>query len=205
MKKTRREFKRIWDLKLANLIKATFEKFEGELSEHSTAMSWAVKHVILPASIFYVAAGLLIGKTVLDSLFLGFLVFVYSSFVPDLDSLLVVSKDKNKKPDSLAKFALLFFGPVFVYYAISSEAKPIYVNKAKEFHSTKYLFAYGLFLLVVGLIFYANPVERLALPLFGLLGYMTHLSVDGFLKLPQRNRQLGVRLNEARNSGAGLE
>ena len=111
------------------------------------------------------------------------MIFIYSNFVPDLDSLLVVSKNTREKSNALELFSLLFLGPLFVYYAISKEAKPIYVKKPKEFHNFRYLLLYSLFLLMIGLLFYDNPLERLALPLFGALGYVTHLSVDGYFKL----------------------
>lgn len=183
LKKTRAKFKKIWDSKLSRLVNATFEKFEAELKEHGKLMKWIFKRVLIPLSILYIVFGLLIQKNVLDSLFLGFLVFIYSGFVPDLDSLLVVATKKRKETDILEKLGLLFLGPIFVYYAVSGESKPIHAKKPKEFHSIFYLIIYILFLLVIGIIFYGNILERLSLPLFGGLGYATHLALDGYFKL----------------------
>lgn len=181
MKKTRSGFKKIWDLKISSLVNASFDKFESELKEHGKLMKWTLKHVLLPVAVLYLIVGLIIQKRVVDSLFIGFLLFIYSGFVPDLDSLMVVKKDL-KREDWVEKIALLFLGPLLVYYLISGESKPIYVKKTKEFHSVAYLAAYCTFLLAVGLILYGNALETLSLPLFGGLGYATHLFMDGYLK-----------------------
>ncbi len=146
-------------------------------------MVWMFRHVLLPACIFYVIAGLLFQKNVFDSLFLGLLVFVYSNFVPDWDSLLVVAANKPEGYYPFEKLCLLFFGPLFVYYVVSEEAKPIYAKRPKEFHSLRGLLLYTTFLLIVGLVFYRNGLEQISLPFFGCLGYATHLAVDGCLKL----------------------
>ena len=182
MKRTRKNMKRIWDHRLASLVNATYEKFEAEIAEHDALIRWVAKNILLPVSVFYVIAGLFTKTNVYDSLFLGAIVFVYSNFVPDLDSLLVVSKDGRATKDWVERLSLLFFGPLFVYYAISKEAKPISAEKLKEFHSTSYLVLYSLFLLLVGLVFYNNRLEQVSLPLYGAMGYATHLAVDGSLK-----------------------
>jgi hypothetical protein len=180
--KTRENFKKIWDSKIAVLINATFEKFEAELNEHGKLMKWVAKHILIPLAIIYLILGFIIQKRVVDSLFLGFLIFIYSGFVPDLDSLLIVAKNKLEKPDVIEKLALLLLGPVFVYYAISGEAKPIHAKKKKEFHSVEYLAIYCLFLLIIGMVFYGNLLEIISLPIFGGLGYATHLTLDGYIK-----------------------
>ena len=97
MKKTHSGFKKIWDLKISSLVNASFNKFESELNEHGKLMKWTLKHVLLPVAVLYLAVGLIIGKRVVDSLFIGFLLFIYSGFVPDLDSLMVVKKGLKKE------------------------------------------------------------------------------------------------------------
>ncbi len=193
MKKTRKSFRKIWDARLARLVNATFEKFEEELDEHGVLMAWAVKHILLPVSVFYAIAGLFFRNNIFDSLFLGLMVFIYSNFVPDLDSLMVVAKGKHKKFWSLEKFGLLFLGPLFVYYAISGEAKPIYAKKPKEFHTVRYLLLYCAFLLAVGLVFYSNLLEQLSLPFFGFLGYAIHLAVDNRSKFRKTAPKIRTR------------
>ena len=178
MKRTRKQLKRVWDIRLAYLVNASYEKFEAEIKEHGALIKWICKNILLPASLFYVIVGLLTKTNVFDSLFLGFIIFIYSNFVPDLDSILVVSRGKRVKENLLERFGLLFFGPLFVYYAVSGEARPIFVKKPKEFHSVNYLLLYSLFLLVVGLVFYGNVLEQFSLPFFGAMGYAAHLAID---------------------------
>lgn len=183
VRETRRLIEKKWDKHFKKLVKKTFRKLESEVMEHNTLMKWVALRVLLPLIVFYVVVELLFFNTyIIGSIFLGALFFVYSNFLPDLDSLITVTT--RAPPSSLSeKYALLFFAPVLVYYAVSGEAKPIYSRKPKEFHSVKALIAYTIFLLVLGFLFWPNsPLRMTMLPLFGGLGYLAHLVVDGCVK-----------------------
>lgn len=185
MKKTRRVLRSTWDSSLATLLQASFETVEREFSEHSGFVRWVGYYVIFPFSLFYVVFGLLVGQNVFDSLFVGLLVFSYSNFVPDLDSLLKPTDDRRLlRSTTSARFALLFFGPIFIYYLLSSQSSPIYSTKRKEFHHGFYLAAYAAFLFAVGFLFWNNWLERFSIAFFGSLGYACHLFVDGFIRIP---------------------
>ncbi|VVB59574.1 Uncharacterised protein [uncultured archaeon] len=179
MKKTNRLLRRKWDDIFYCLIKATFDKFGNEVSEHAAFMKWVAKRILMPLTVFYVLTGLIFFKIyVVGSLFLGALFFIYSNFLPDLDSLMIATNDKKRVSEWHEKYLLLFFAPVLVYYAVSGQAKPIYTTKGKEFHTTKALVTYVCFLFLFGLVLWRNPLQHTILPIFGGLGYLTHLAVD---------------------------
>lgn len=185
MKKSRRILRSTWDLHLASLLEASFETVEREFREHSGFVRWVAYYVLFPFSLFYVVFGLLVGQNVFDSLFVGLLVFSYSNFVPDLDTMLKPTEDRRLfRSTNAERFALLFFGPIFIYYLLSSQSKPIYSQSRKEFHKTSYLVAYAAFLAAVGLLFWNNWLERFSLTFFGSLGYACHLFIDGFIRIP---------------------
>lgn len=179
MKRTNTILMKKWDDVFYCLIKATFDKFGSEVSEHAAFMKWVAKRILMPLAVFYVLTGILFFEIyVVGSVFLGALFFIYSNFLPDLDSLMTPTKDKKKLSKWPEKYMLLFFAPVLVYYAVSGQAKQIYTAKGKEFHSVKALITYMAFLFVVGQIFWRNPLQHTILPIFGGLGYLTHLAVD---------------------------
>ncbi len=187
MKKTRKQTKRIWDELLSKYVGHTFEKFSREFFEHSSALRWVAMRILLPFAIFYIVVGLLLNESVFDSLFIGLLVFVYSNFLPDLDSLIKITFTDKSSPWHL-KYSLLFFAPIYVYYAVSGTANPIYSRKPKCFHSLKVALIFSLFVALVGVIFWRNPLERTVLPIFAFLGFATHLIVDGYIRIPQLNQ-----------------
>lgn len=187
MQKTRTLLRQKWDAKLALFVKTSFERFEEEISEHGHFIKWVFKYVIVPLCIFFLLAGFFFQENMMGSLFIGLLIFLYSNFVPDLDSLLTPTGNREKtRHNRFEKYGLLFAGPLFLYYLLSGEAKPVFVPKAKEFHQTRYLLFYTAFLLLVGLIFWQHPLKNLVLPIFGFLGYATHLFVDGYFKALNR-------------------
>lgn len=182
MKKTRARLKHVWDNTLEDAVAHSFEKFSGEVSEHGQMLKWVASRILLPFSIFYIIIGFWLKQNIFDSLFLGLIIFIYSNFLPDLDSLIRVTKHKNKLSAWYDKYILLFFAPVFIYYAVSGRAKPIYSLRQKEFHTLKAFAAYMGFIIIVSAIFWGNNLERIAFLLFTALGYTTHLVVDGYIK-----------------------
>lgn len=183
MQRTRRLLRREWDETFYNIVRASFRKFENEFAEHAALMKWVGLRILVPVAIFYVLAGLVFFKVhLLGSLFLGSLFFIYSNFLPDLDSLISVTKNKELSSRWIEKYALLSLAPVFIYYAVSGQARPIYSGKPKEFHNGDSLTVYVIFLFLVGMLFWSDPLQRTILPVFGGLGYATHLAVDKIIR-----------------------
>lgn len=145
---------------------------------------------VLPASILYVCLDFcFFGQNALDSMFLGILIFVYSSFLPDLPSIYRRRKtygDAGATTEDLSwykKYALLLFTPLFIgalFLGIRFKWKT-----AETFHNFKSLAVYGAFLLLLGVFAFGDfaisigdITEILSLPIYGLAGYLTHLKVD---------------------------
>jgi len=186
-KNSRSLLKRHWDSRLSRVIKTSFETVEREFFEHGGFVSWFARYIVFPFAIFYVVLGVLLGQNVLASLFISLLVFLYSNFVPDLDTLLTPTKDASRvRSTRFERLALLFFGPLTIYYLLSKEARPVFAGKPKEFHQLGYLLLYCLFLFLVGLVFWPpNNIRSASLAVFGGLGYASHLFVDGYIRLPK--------------------
>jgi hypothetical protein len=180
MKKTKQRLSDYWDKILLKRIPpyAKFKKVESEIKEHFNFVGWMFKRIIIPSIVFYVVIGLVLNINVFGSLFISLLVFLYSNFLPDLDFL--IKNTKNKSKDSLwyEKYSLLFFAPVIMYYIIAGRAKPLYSIENRPFHNFKTVIVYGIFLFIVGSIFWDDTIKRLMLPIFGMLGFIFHLMVD---------------------------
>ena len=161
--------------------KIHFRKTRNEILEHFSFFTWITKRVFLPMALLYFLIGTIFGFRVIDSLFLGFIMFIYSNFLPDLD--FVFKKSKSRESVWYRKYLFLFFAPIYLFYLLSEEMRPIYVTKSKPFHNFRMMSAYGLFLIILGLIFYWNPLETFSLFMFGMLGYFSHLVVDGYFKI----------------------
>jgi hypothetical protein len=132
--------------------------------------------------------GFFFGNNVIDSLFLGVIIFVYSHFLPDLLSPFRIRnrKGKNKDETWFKKYALLFLAPLFIFL-LFGDGIPAF-KTAEHFHNVKSLGAYSIFLFLLGLIFYGNMplslgriLEVFSLAIFGSIGYVTHLKVDKIL------------------------
>jgi len=160
--------------------KIHFRKVSNEILEHFSFLTWVAKRVFLPIALLYFLIGTIFGVRVIDSLFLGFIIFIYSSFLPDFD---FAFKKSNRESPWYKKYIFLFFAPIYLFYLISEEMKSIYTAKPKPFHDFRMMAAYGLFLLVLGLIFYGNPLEIFSLMIFGVLGYFSHLVTDDYFKI----------------------
>jgi hypothetical protein len=169
--------------------KLPFWRLEEETSEHVHMAVEVFEFIVLPFSIAYLLGNILFLKeNAFDSMLWGILIFFYSNFLPDLTCIYRKKKD-NKMIRDLPwhkKYAILLFAPLFVLLLFSN------VNlgwkTAENFHNFKSLSVYGGFLLLCGfLVFGGFPVslgqvtEMLALPLYGIIGYLAHLKVDKIL------------------------
>ena len=161
---------------------------EKETSEHVDMMIKVFKFVVLPASLFYVCSNYyLFGENALDSMSWGILIFVYSSFLPDLPSIYRGRKNIWIKEDLpwYKKYALLLLAPLFIWALFSGTR--LRWRTTETFHNLKSLSIYGAFLLLLGFAFLDLPIsladvtEIVSLPIYGLIGYLTHLKVDKIL------------------------
>jgi len=180
MEKTKKRLEEYWDEIISKKIPSyvTFKKMNEEVIEHLDFIRWVFKRIILPMVMFYVAAGLILRMDILGSIFLSTLLFFYSNLLPDVDALF--QKTEDKMLDSLwyEKYSLLFFAPMMIYYIISGRARPLYSTEEKTFHNYKTVVIYGAFLFIIGSIFWMDTVKRVMFPLFGMLGFTTHLLID---------------------------
>jgi len=161
-----------------------------ETWEHVGLMLKVFKWVVLPASLLYVCTDLyFFGENTLDSMFLGILIFVYSSFLPDLPSIFrkkpqYYVKDKTEDLPWYKKYALLLFAPLFIFAFLGLGMRRKW-KTTETFHNFKSVMIYGVFLFALSLLIFGNfPIaiggitEILSVPLYGLVGFLTHLKVD---------------------------
>jgi len=158
---------------------------EEETSEHIHLLS-IVLCIVLPASLLYLFIDLYIYKeNALDSMLWGLLIFFYSNFLPDLPSIYRKNKE-NGKAENLhwyKKYALLLFAPLLIW-ALYSGIR-LKWRTAETFHNFKSLTIYGAFLFLLGFFAFGDfPIsigditEIFSLPLYGVIGYLTHLKAD---------------------------
>ena len=169
-----------------NNSRLTVWYMQKETSEHFRYLRMVFLWIVLPASLFYVSTSIwYFGVNTLDSMFWGLLVFIYSSFLPDLPSIYRKKKNQNKTKDLAwyGNIALLYFAPIFVWLMFSGIK--LKWNTTETFHNFKSVALYGMFLVLCGfLIFGDHPfsigkiTEILSLSLYGITGYLTHLKVD---------------------------
>lgn len=166
-----------------------FWRMREETSEHVRMLIEVFEFVVLPVSIIYILAEVfLLKENAFDSTLWGILVFFYSNFLPDLTCIFRrdIDKEKTKDLSGYKKYALLLFTPLFICILFSNVQ---FVWKtAEDFHNFKSLTIYGGFLTLLGfLVFGGFPVsvgqmtEMLAFPVYGIIGYLTHLKVDKIL------------------------
>jgi hypothetical protein len=161
-----------------------------ETFQHLHLLTRILEWIVLPASVVYICLDLyLFGQNALDSMFLGLLIFVYSSFIPDLPSIYRrrrIYGDTRAMTEDLSwykKYALLLFAPLFIgafFLGIRLKWKT-----TETFHNFKSLIVYGAFLLTIGFFAFGDlsmsigeMTEVISLPIYGLAGYLTHLKVD---------------------------
>lgn len=158
---------------------------EKETSEHVHLLG-IVFCVVFPASLLYVFADFYYFKeNALDSMLFGLLVFLYSNFLPDLPSIYRRKKD-NASAKDLAwykKYAILLLTPLLIWAFYSGIR--LRWRTTESFHNFKSLTVYGAFLFLLGFFVFGDlPIligditEIVSLPLYGLIGYLTHLKVD---------------------------
>ena len=166
-----------------------FWRLEEETSEHVHMAIEVFEFIVLPFSIVYLFGNLFFLKeNAFDSMLWGILVFFYSSFLPDLTCIYRKKKDGGKGRDLpwYKKYAILLFAPLFVLLLFSNVH--LGWKTTENFHNFRSLSVYGGFLLLWSfLVFGGFPIslgqvtEMLALPLYGIIGYLAHLKVDRIL------------------------
>ena len=180
-------FKRV-NRKVKAKISLWFMKLET--FEHVHLLTKVFKWIVLPSSVLYgCAMFIFFGQNALDSILLANLLFFYSNFVPDLPAIFrrKVYRDErdtfHKDLPTYKTYALLLFAPFFIVLLFCG--KKIKWRTTETFHNFKSLVVYGVFLFMLGflvlLVFRVSLggiIEVLFVPLFGLLGYLTHLKVD---------------------------
>lgn len=174
-----REYLRIAD---KEDILQTLSLVEKEAVEHFRFFGWTVKRLLLPLSAAYILFGLLGGVNVLGSLTLSMIVFLYSSMLPDVDLIFKTASRRTRgspRPSKFEKYFVLFFAPLYIYYIIA-ESRRVYSTVKRPFHTFHALLSWGAFLCILGIVLYHDSLLKMfSLPLFGMLGFWTHLKVDG--------------------------
>jgi len=81
------------------------------------------------------------------------------------------------------KYALLLFAPLLIWVLFSGIR--LGWKTTETFHDFKSLTIYGAFLFILGFLAFVkfpisigNITEILSLPLYGIIGYLTHLKAD---------------------------
>jgi hypothetical protein len=166
-----------------------FWRMREETSEHVRTLIEVFEFIILPASVLYLFGSIIFLKeNAFDSTLWGILVFFYSNFLPDITCIYRRDKGKGKTHDLAwyKKYALLLFAPLFICILFSNAQ--FSWKTSENFHNFKSLTIYGGFLMLCGFIAFGGfPVswgqvtEILVLPIYGAIGYLTHLKVDKIL------------------------
>lgn len=207
LKKTRREISELFYRFVSGLRRLTYASVLGyfktvnrkaksklstwwmkyETMEHVSLMFKVFKWVVLPLSLLYVCADFyFFGRNALDSIFLGVLIFIYSNFLPDLPSIYRRKNFSRVTTEGLPwykKYAILLFAPLFIgvfFLGIRLKWKT-----TETFHNFKSLITYVLFLSILSFFIFGdftisigNITGILSVPLYALVGYLTHLKVD---------------------------
>jgi hypothetical protein len=162
---------------------------KSETLQHVDLMIKVFKWVVLPASLLYFCADLyFFQENVLDSMFLGILIFFYSNFLPDLPSIFRRKIYHNTRDTTgdlpwYKKYALLLFAPLFIgAFFLGTRLR---WKTTETFHNFKSLAIYLIFLFTLSFFAFVDlPIsigditEIFSVPLYGLIGYLTHLKVD---------------------------
>ncbi len=180
-------FKRV-NRKVRAKISLWFMKLET--FEHVHLLTKVFKWIVFPSSVLYgCAMFIFFGQNALGSVLLANLLFFYSNFVPDLPAIFrrkIYHDVRDTFHEDLPvykTYALLLAAPLFI--ALLFCGKKIKLRTTETFHNFKSLVVYGTFLFMLAfLVLAAFPmsiggiIEVIYVPLFGLLGYLTHLKVD---------------------------
>ena len=161
-----------------------------ETFEHVHLLTKVFKWIVLPSSVLYgCAMFIFFGQNALASILLANLLFFYSNFLPDLPAIFrrkLYRDERDKFHQDLPTYkayTLLLFAPFFI--ALLFCGKKTKWRAIETFHNFKSLIVYGAFLFTLSFlaltVFQASLegiIASLFVPLFGLLGYLTHLKVD---------------------------
>jgi hypothetical protein len=161
-------------------------RMKEETMEHVQSSIKVFRWIILPASLLYVFLEFyFFGENSLDSMLWGLAVFFYSNFLPDLPSIYrrKAKNDDEKDLPWYKRYAILLFAPLLVWILFSGVR--LNWRTTETYHNFKSLAVYCVFLFVVGFFAFVkfpialgNVIEILVFPLYGLIGYLTHLKVD---------------------------
>ncbi len=167
-------------------VRANFPvwRMEVETSEHVHLAVKAFKWIILPVSLLQIFSHFFfLGESALTFVFCAQLVFLYSSFVPDLPSIFRKKKGMTESLPWHKKYALLLFAPLFIWAVFSGMHVDWKTNE--DFHNFRSLSIYFVFLLLCGFLAFGGLAptirgitETLSFPLYGVTGYLIHLKVD---------------------------
>lgn len=149
-----------------------------ELEEHFGFLQWGSKRIIFPLAIFYIVAGLIFGEHILGSLLMALVIFLYTNFLPDLDTFFPYNNNKKNEVSSTKKRIALFFAPAVIYYLLSRKLTPWDLGKDKPFHNARAMLEFSIFLFVLGVFLYFSWLKAFFFMLFGLCGYFVHLVID---------------------------
>lgn len=157
-----------------------------ETTEHVQSSIKVFKWLILPASVLYVFLMFsFFNANVVGSMLWGLAVFFYSNFLPDLPSIYRKKAENGNTKDlpGYKRYAILLLAPLLVWILFSGIR--LSWRTAETYHDFKSLTVFGAFLFVVGFLAFVkfpvqteNLIEILVFPLYGLVGYLTHLKVD---------------------------
>jgi len=177
------------------IIKLDFQKIWSEMKEHLPFTFWIFKKIIVPILPFLIIANFLLQVELLPAVIISFVPLVYGNFLPDFDILMKCSKQKNSQ--IFNKIFLFFFAPLYIYYFVFENSKPIYTTKKKEFHSLRYFLLYFFFLFGISfLIFsYQDIYKQFIFSIIGSSGYFAHLLIDKKLKLSFRKKSQKIISN----------
>lgn len=161
-----------------------------ETFEHVHLLTKVFKWIVLPSSVLYgCAMFIFFGQNALDSILLANLLFFYSNFLPDLPAIFRRKLYRDERDTfhedlpTYKAYALLLFAPFFIVLLFCG--KKTEWRTPETFHNFKSLIVYGAFLFTLGFLVLTvfrvslgGIIAALFVPLFGLLGYLTHLKVD---------------------------
>jgi len=161
-------------------------RMEEETLEHVHSSIRVFKRLVLPLSLIYVCADFyFFGENALDSMLWGMLAFIYSNFLPDLPFIYRRKQNNGETADLpwYKKYTLLLLAPLLIWILFSGIRLEWKTNET--FHNFKSLTVYGIFLLILGFfgfirfpISIGNIIKVLSFPIYGAIGYLTHLKVD---------------------------
>ena len=188
MLKTKKRLSEYWDNLILNKIPpyAKFHKAEAEIKEHFSFLTLAFNRLIIPLVLIYIIVGFILKLDIFGSLFVSLIIFIYSNFLPDADFLFAYTADKKKESLWYERYFFLCFMPIVAYYILVGKARPLYSSSGRSFHNIRTIIIYGIFLLIIGSIFWSSTFKTIMLAVFGVLGFAFHLMVDKIIRIEKK-------------------